>query len=46
MNSVRISVSTGAVKTPSGVHGLVAQKGFASLADNTGGRMYRFPLVG
>jgi hypothetical protein len=29
-----------------GVHGLVAQKGFASLADNTGGRMYRFPLVG
>ncbi len=53
MNALqRISVSTGAVKTlarPVGrvdVHGLVAQKGFAWLADNTGGRLYRLALAG
>ena len=53
MNAVqRISVSTGAVKTLAravgrvDVHGLVAQNGFAWLADNTGGRLYRLALGG
>src|SRR5262245_31554284 len=53
MNAVvRVSVSTGAVTTlarPVGrvdVHGLVARTGFAWLADNTGGRLYRVALGG
>jgi hypothetical protein len=48
----RISVATGAVTTlvktvgRVDVHGLVAQKGFVWLADNSAGRLYRLTLGG